>query len=474
MSQMQIGERTFSVGCMRDISGRKAYTEALEHRTRHDDLTGLPNRALFGDVMDRAIASADRADETAGVLLVDLDDFRKVNETLGREQADVVLQAVAGRLRGTLRDADTVARLGGDAFGILPSGATDVDTAADVAWKVRKAFDAPFHVSGHVVDVRASIGIAFFPQHGRSTSELLRRADLAMHQAKRSGTGFAVFVAEPEDQTARRLAILSDLRNGIPRDELVLHFQPQGRSRHAPHHRGRGAGPLESPDPRAADAGAVHPGGRAQRADRGVDDMGARRGAAAAALWRDAGLDLTMAMNISARSLTPGSDLPDIVARLTETWGTASGTLVLELTENAIIDDDAPAVLERLHAMGERVAIDDFGTGHSSLVYLQRLPIDQLKMDRSFVLSLATVSGDAVIVRSTIDLAHNLGLTVVAEGVEDKVALDMLIEYGCDSAQGFWFSRPCTAEELTAWLIESPFGAPESATGDRALTSPGG
>jgi EAL domain-containing protein (putative c-di-GMP-specific phosphodiesterase class I) len=176
-------------------------------------------------------------------------------------------------------------------------------------------------------------------------------------------------------------------------------------------------------------------------------------------LWRDAGLDLTMAVNISARSLTRGSELPDTVAQLTGTWDITPGSLILELTENALIDADAPVVLGLLHAMGERLAIDDFGTGHSSLVYLQRLPIDEIKVDKSFVVNLASVPGDAVIVRSTIDLAHSLGLTVVAEGVEDDVALDMLVEYGCDGAQGYLFTRPCPAEELTAWLAESRFGA---------------
>jgi EAL domain-containing protein (putative c-di-GMP-specific phosphodiesterase class I) len=177
-------------------------------------------------------------------------------------------------------------------------------------------------------------------------------------------------------------------------------------------------------------------------------------------VWTDAGLDLTMAVNISARSLAPGSHLPDTVAKLTDSWGIAPGRLILELTESAVIDAGVPSVLDLLHAMGERLAIDDFGTGHSSLVYLQRLPIDQIKIDRSFVMNLASVPADAIIVRSTIDLAHNLGLTVVAEGVEDQVALEMLVKYGCDTAQGDYFSRPCPAEELTAWLAGSPFGAP--------------
>ncbi len=459
MSQMRIGDRTVAIGCIRDISGRKAYTEALEHRALHDDLTGLPNRTLFGDRMDRAIASADRAGEPRGVLLVDLDEFREVNETLGRETGDALLKAVAERLCGAMGESDTVARLRGDEFGILRSGETDVETAAVVAWKVREALEHPFLIAGHVVDVRASIGIAFFPQHGRETADLLRRADLAMHQAKQSGTGLAVFTAEPEDHTARRLTLLSELRDCIPQGQLVLHYQPKidlaTRRTTGVEALVRWRHPTE---------GLLMPAQFMAEAERSALIEPLTRWVLDAALhqqrvWSDAGLDLTMAVNISARSLSRGSDLPDTVARLTDAWGVAPGNLILELTESAVIDPDAPEVLDMLHAMGESLAIDDFGTGHSSLVYLQRLPIDEVKVDRSFVVNLATVPSDAVIVRSTIDLAHNLGLNVVAEGVEDEDALKMLVEYGCDTAQGYYFSRPCPADELTAWLAESPFGA---------------
>ena len=227
MSQMQLGERTFTIGCIRDISGRKAYTEALEHRTLHDDLTGLPNRALFADRMDLAIAEADRAGEPRGVLLIDIDEFRAINETLGRDSGDALIQTVAERLRTAVRNLDTVARMGGDEFGILPYDETDVETAEAIAWKVRSAFEEPFIIGGEVLNVRASIGIAFFPQHGRATADLLRRASQAMRQAKQAGLGLGVFVAEPEDPTARRLTLLSELRAGIPRGELVLHYQPK-------------------------------------------------------------------------------------------------------------------------------------------------------------------------------------------------------------------------------------------------------
>jgi len=460
ISQMQIGKRTFTVACIRDISGRKAYTEALEHRALHDDLTGLPNRTLLGDRLDRAIAVADRAEEQCAVLLVDLDRFSEINKTLGREKGDGVLQAVAGRLRGAMRDPDTVGHLGGDSFAILPAGETTVEAAAAIAWKIRGVFDLPFLITGDSVEVGASIGIALFPEHGRSTSELLRKCDVAVSQAKSSGEGLAVFVTEQQDQTSRRLTLLNELRVGIPRGELVLHYQPKidlnaSRRTSGVEALVRWQHPTE---------GLLMPAQFIPEAERSelIDPL--TRWVLNEALrqqrkWLDHGLDLTMAVNISARSLTRHSDLPDTVAKLTELWNVDPGKLILELTENAIIDDDVAEVLELLHAMGERLSIDDFGTGHSSLAYLHQLTIDEIKVDRSFVVHLPSVASDAVIVRSTIELAHNLGLTVVAEGVEDETSLAMLIEDGCDSAQGYYFSRPCPAEQLTAWLTQSPFGA---------------
>jgi diguanylate cyclase (GGDEF)-like protein/PAS domain S-box-containing protein len=460
VSQISIAQRTYPLVCVRDISGRKAYIEALEYRSLHDDVTGLPNRALFGERMDRAIAAADPTADPRGVLLIDLDEFRQVNDTLGRESGDALLLGVAERLRDAARDSDTVARLEGDEFGILLSGNTDVETAEGIAWKIREAFVQPFVVDDHILDVRASIGIAFFPQHGRATADVLRRADLAMNQAKRSGSGLGVFIAEPEDQTARRLTLLSELRDGIARGELVLHFQPKVELLPTPHTTAvealvRWQHPTEGllmPDrfmPEVERSGLIEP----------LTNWVLEAALHQQRTWRDAGVDLAMAVNISARSLGGGSDLPDVVARLTEEWGIAPSRLILELTEDALIDADVPDVLDLLHAMGVRLAIDDFGTGHSSLVYLQRLPIDQIKIDRSFVMNLASAPSDAVIVRSTIDLAHNLGLTVVAEGVEDEVALGMLGEYACDSAQGYLFSRPCAPDELTRWLADSPYGA---------------
>jgi EAL domain-containing protein (putative c-di-GMP-specific phosphodiesterase class I) len=281
-----------------------------------------------------------------------------------------------------------------------------------------------------------------------------------MHQAKRAGGGLTVFVSDPADQTARRMSLLNELREAIPRGELVLHFQPKVDLTGEPRTTGvealvRWQHPTEGllmPDrfiPEAECTELIEP------LTNWVLDaaLGQLRD------WQDQGLELSVAVNVSAHSLTPGSGLPAMVASLSEKWGIAPERLVLELTETSILDPEVPGVLERLHEMGEVLAIDDFGTGHSSLVYLQRLPIDEIKVDRSFVMNLATDTADAVIVRSTIDLAHNLGLKVVAEGVEDEISLQRLIEYGCDSAQGYYFSRPRPADDLKHWLTGSRFAA---------------
>jgi predicted signal transduction protein with EAL and GGDEF domain len=328
-----------------------------------------------------------------------------------------------------------------------------------VAWKIERTCAAGFKIDGEIVHVSASIGIAMYPQHGQTTAELLRRADIAMYVAKRSGRGHAVSDAAQEKQTAHQLALLVDLRQCIARDELVLHYQPKIdlESREICgveallrwHHPAHGLLGPASFIPEVERIEMIEP----------VTKWVLNEALRQQRVWHDQGIDLTMAVNISARSLGSSSDLPEIVAELIEAWGTPPDRLTLELTEGALIEAAAPGILTRLHDMGQNLSIDDFGTGYSSLAYLQRLPVDELKIDRSFVMRLGAASDDAVIVRSTIDLAHNLGLSVVAEGVEDELAMEVLSAYGCDSAQGYFFSRPCPADELTAWLSVSPFGA---------------
>ncbi len=458
-SQMQIGDQTITIGCIRDISERKAYTDALGHQALHDALTGLPNRTLFADRMNLAIASAERIGEPRAVLVMDLGGFKQVNDTLGHTQGDTLLNEISKRLVHELRETDTVARLGGDEFGILLDGASDLPAAATAAWKIQQACEAPFVINDEVVRLSTSIGIALFPEHGKTTADLLHRADLAMYDAKRSGTSHAVFDAAHEQQMARSLALLADLRDCVTRDELVVHYQPlidlATRTTTGVEALVRWRHPKQ---------GLLQPATFLPQAERTPLIAPLTRWVLNDALrqqqtWRGEGVDLTMAVNISARTLRPNGDLPDTVAELTDFWDTAPDRLTLELTESTLIQPAAPNVLRRLHKMGGKVSIDDFGTGYSSLAYLQNLPVDQIKIDQAFVRNLARVPGDAVIVRSTIDLAHNLGMTVVAEGVEDENTLAILAQYGCDSAQGYLFSRALTAEQLTPWLTESPYEA---------------
>ena len=455
-SEIRHGDRSFTLACVRDVSERKAHTEALEHQALHDGLTGLANRALFSAHVGRALAAAKRAEQPRAVLVMDLDGFKQVNDTHGHEGGDTLLRQMGERLLATMRETDTVARLGGDEFAILPAGATDLPAAAAMAWKVQQMCEQGFVVNKELVRISPSIGIALFPDHGLTTTELLHRADLAMYVAKRSGNGYAVFDAAHERQTESRLAELLDLRQCVVREELVVHYQPKIDLASGEifgvealvrwQHPTRGLLQPVSFMPEVERTDLIEP------LTAYVLGAALRQQQA----WREQGIELTMAVNVSARSLGPDSVLPETIAELTERWGTGRGQLTLELTEGGLIEAAAPDMLGRLHDMGERLSIDDFGTGYSSLAYLQRLPVDEIKIDRSFVKGLAEVHDDATIVRSTIDLAHNLGLKVVAEGVEDQAVLKVLIEYGCDAAQGFLFGRPVTAAEITKRLAQRP------------------
>jgi len=458
LSQVQLGARQIHIGCLRDISERRSYTETLQHQALHDDLTGLPNRVLFGDRVDHAIRAATRESDSLALMVMDIDEFKQVNDTLGHQYGDVLLKLVTERLVGCLRDGDTVARLGGDEFGILPITGTDLAGAAAVAWKLQQALEAPFFVKDHDIDVRASIGITLVPDHGDNIDDLLRRADLAMYDAKRSGSGYAMFAAEQEDAPARRLALLGNLRHCVERDELVLHYQPK----------------IDLATRKTIGVEALvrwnHPSGELLMPDAFMPEVEHSElmipitkwvvGEALDRLraWRDQGYDLTMAVNLGARCLTQGTGIFETVDELVAASGVPPHRLTFELTESALIDTEVPGLLARLQDMDQQLSIDDFGTGYSSLLYLQQLPVAEIKADRSFVTTLASVEDDAVIVRSIIDLAHNLGVEVVGEGVEDEATMNLLIDYGCDAAQGYFFSRPVPGDDLTGWLESSPFG----------------
>jgi diguanylate cyclase (GGDEF)-like protein len=431
---------------------RKAVSEREDRIMRlayHDALTGLANRARLIDRLEQLIAISKRSGVPVAVLLMDLDRFKNVNDALGHQHGDVVLQEVAHRLATLLRDSDTVARLGGDEFAVLLPQ-TSSAAATTVAAKVTAELDRPIEIAGQNVDVGASVGIAAFPEHGGDAATLLRAADVAMYAAKRSHAGVLVFSERHSQEQQKQLSLLSDVRKAIEEDELLLHYQPKveiasGRVLGVEalvrwQHPRRGLVPPSDFIPFLEQSGHI----------RSLTRWALRAGIRQAARW--SARDLVASINISARDLLH-SDLPRFIAGLLAEHALAPDRLCLELTESAFAEDPATALatIERLHELGVRLAIDDYGTGYSSLSYIQRLPMHELKIDRSFVGGLLQSKDNQTIVRSTIELGHNLGLKVTAEGIEDAEALAMLARMGCDTGQGFYIAKPLAAADFDAW-----------------------
>jgi diguanylate cyclase len=436
---------------------RRAAEETIRYLAYYDALTDIPNRTLFQDRLHQSILAARREEKPLALLVMDLDRFKDVNDTMGHQAGDLLLQQVGIRLQGALRASDTVGRLGGDEFAVLLPGAGE-EGASRTCTKLHQALDRPFIVEGQSLTVGASIGVALFPDHGDDGESLLRRADVAMYVAKSGSSGFAVYSPDQDANAAGRLALTSDLRRAINHNELVLHYQPKVRygGQRAVcvealvrwDHPSQGLMAPEHFIPVAEQTGLITP---------------LSRWVLNAALcqcheWRARGFDVEVAVNLSMRNLHDPA-LPDQIAELLHQWSVPASSLIVEATESTIMANPTRAmgIVTRLRDMGVRISIDDFGTGYSSLAYLKRFPVDELKVDRSFVMDMHTDDNDAAIVRATIDLAHNLGLRVVAEGVENRTTLELLRELGCDSAQGYLLSRPVPADDFLNWLADSPW-----------------
>src|ERR687895_203182 len=427
--------------------------EVNEHQALHDALTDLPNRTLFHDRVHQALTSARRDHVPAAVMIMDLDRFKEVNDTLGHASGDELLKQVGIRLRESLRESDTVARLGGDEFGVLLPKVLDSAAAVAVARKLRTTLEEPFTIHGLALQMEASIGIALYPDHGTNVQSLLQRADVAMYVAKEHPAGCEVYTRERDAYSPDRLTLLTELRRAIDRGQLVLHYQPKVDLRTGEihgvealvrwKHPERGMVPPDEFIPPAQKTGVIGP------LTMFVLDEALRQ----CRTWALQGLDLCVAVNLSTRNLLD-VHLPDTVGELLSRWEVPPSFLELEITESTILADPVRAmqILSRLDEMGLRLAIDDFGTGYSSLAYLKRLPVDELKIDKSFILGMEDSENDAVIVRSTIDLGRNLGLRVVAEGIETSTAWNRLASLGCDIAQGYYLSRPVPASDLTEWI----------------------
>ncbi|HMC42497.1 MAG TPA: EAL domain-containing protein, partial [Acidimicrobiales bacterium] len=429
-----------------------------EHQSLHDALTGLPNRTLFGQRLEEAI----RGSSSVAVLLLDLDRFKEVNDTLGHHNGDLLLQQVGGRLRTGLRHGDVIARLGGDEFAVLLPDVGGKEAALHVAHGIVNLFERSFPIGDVSVDVGVSIGIAVAPFHGHEPGTLVQRADVAMYMAKGDQTGVELYSPERDGYSAERLALVGELRHAINNGELEVHFQPQvdlstGSAFGAEAlvrwcHPTRGLVPPDEFISIAENTGLIRP----------LTQLVLERSLLCCRSWRERGWPLRVSVNLSVRSLLQ-PNLVDDVAALLNRYGVPAGDLCLEVTESSMMIDPRRtiATLERLRSLGLTIGIDDFGTGHSALAYLLRLPVGEIKVDKSFVMSMATDRSAEAIVRTIVDLARNLDLPVVAEGVETAEVRDRLVAMGCGGAQGYLFSRPLRQEQLLRWLDEQ---APAMAT----------
>jgi diguanylate cyclase (GGDEF)-like protein/PAS domain S-box-containing protein len=458
LAELSVGKDRIFTGWIRDVTLARRQESELVHQAMHDSLTQLPNRSLLQDRLSRAVLVGHRHKQPLALLFMDLDGFKDVNDTFGHYCGDLLLQQVARRLEHVLRESDSVARLGGDEFAmLLPS--TDESGAVLATQRLLAALHEPFSVEGKDFAISASVGIAMFPDHGDDVLSLMRLADVAMYAAKRAASGHAVYDEERDSHGSLRLVRIVELRSGIEANQLVLHYQPKvnlrdGRTEDVEAlvrwvHPERGMVPPDDFIPLAEESGLM----------KDLTVWVLNEALRQHKRWREDGLDLRIAVNFSAGMLQD-EGLPALVKGLLEQWSVDPGRLEIEITESAFMETPQRArdTVRELHAMGIWISIDDFGTGYSSLGYLKHLRVDEVKVDRSFVIDMDSNREDEPIVRSVVNLGHNFGLRVVAEGVDNRRTIDMLRSMGCDVAQGFYLSRPLAADALVEWLADSRGG----------------
>ncbi len=460
ISEMRLGQDmggpSHFIGVMRDITERKEQMAALEYQALHDALTDLPNRTLLSDRVSQAILHAQREGSRLALVLTDLDRFKEINDTLGHQNGDLVLQQVATRLRNALRESDTIARLGGDEFAALLPG-VDVTQATNIVRKLISALEEPLMIDGQSLHVGASFGVTMYPEHGEDEGILMRHADVAMYIAKRANLGYTIYDSSKDQHSLRNLALVGELRGGIDRGELILYYQPKVSLATGKvvgvevlvrwHHPSYGLMFPDSFIPLAEQTGLINP----------LTQWVIKAALAQCGQWQALGMCVPIAVNLSVHNLLDAQFADQVAAALANMPSDSRCRICLEITESAMMADPvrALAILNTLNEMGINLSIDDFGTGYSTLSYIKQLPVNELKIDKSFVMGMNLGEDDAVIVRSTIDLAHNLGLKVVAEGVEDAATYNMLAKLGCDVAQGYYISRPLPPEDILVWLQSS-------------------
>lgn len=449
------GQPLYLLPLLQDISLRRQAQEQVEYLAYHDAMTGLPNRLLAKDRLSHAIAYARRETSGVGVLHLDLDHFKSINDTLGHPVGDALLQQVALTLRDCVRTTDTIARLGGDEFLIILTNVQDAEIISSIATKIQDRLASTFKVSGHELSTSASIGISVFPQDGEDFDSLLQKADTALYKAKGNGrNAYQFFTEQMNSEAVEYLKIRNGLRQALIKNEFLLHYQPQINLAD-----GKVVGVEALIRWNHPELGLLQPGRFIDIAeDSGLivpmGDWVLRQACQQAVEWRSAGLPpIVVAVNLSAIQFKRG-DVEKSVIQALNTSGHDPNYLELELTESILIHDTERmlATLQRLKAMGMKLSIDDFGTGYSSLSYLKRFEVDKLKIDQSFVRDMANDRNDAAIVQAIIQMARSLKLQVIAEGVEDEQLVRLLHDQQCDEAQGYHFARPMTPNAFVDYM----------------------
>lgn len=432
-----------------DVTEQVQYLKTLQHQAYHDNLTSLYNREWLNEFIDFSIK--DTPHQSLFLFFIDLDRFKEINDTLGHDVGDTMLVTLSQRLKKFDSDESTkVVRLGGDEFAVLTH---DVDIT-EMANEIMQEIEKPIELSGMKLNVGASIGIASYPSHGNNAASLMRCADVAMYKAKENNDRYIIYSAEVDNHSPERLMLMNDLRSAIENDQLVIYFQPKIDIQQHKHigyeallrweHPQRGLVPPDDFIPYAEMTDLIHP----------LTLWVLENSLIQSEKWSKQGLIHHLSINLSARNLLDDG-LPNQLAVLLNTYNVEPSSIELEITESALMTDPENALnnLKQLHGLGVQISIDDFGTGFSSLSYLRQMPIHKLKIDKTFVLDMDSNHGDHVIVESTINLAHNLGLKVVAEGVENKDVLELLNGLGCDEAQGYYISRPLPQDKLEGWIL---------------------
>ncbi len=431
------------------------FEKKAHHTATHDPLTDLPNKALFYDRISQGISAANNRNESLSVLLIEIGNYAEVNDTLGRNCSDSLLKQVAVRLQSAFMAPASIARIDSNIFSLLLTGEESRQQAVNTARSIHNVLEPVFFVNRIKLAAHANIGIVHFPDHGEEADSLVQRAGVALYMAHNSNHGFAVYDSSFDASSPRRLTLMSELSQALERHELELYYQPKISVRDGSLYGAEALVRWNHPRHGLLPPDEFIPMVERTRTIQTLSLWVLKQGFSRCAEWHRRGLDLKLAINLSAKDLH-NPELPDLIAGLRGATGVDPSWIILEITESSIMTDPEMAleIVQRIHQMGFKFSIDDYGTGYSSLSYLKRMPLTELKIDRSFVTDILEDDSDAVIVNATINLAHNLGLQVTAEGVETAEVMERLDEYGCDIAQGYLIARPLPQDEFERWMQE--------------------